>query len=149
MVVVLEKRMCVRELLQHRARVFLTCRKDVAVVIRKERRLYRRRALIRKQQTKVGERAIRQGGTVRPELPLAQTELDVVTEDPLGYAFYEIRFRSTPVAQRIIDEEIGQVSARSRSGLTSRTSDTASLRLSRAASYARYLVPRPLPVTVT
>lgn len=108
-VVVLEKRICVRELLQHRARVFLTCRKDVAVVIRKERRLYRRRALIRKQQTKVGERAIRQGGTVRPELPLAQTELDVVTEDPLGYAFYEIRFRSTPVAQRKIDEEIGQV----------------------------------------
>lgn len=90
-VVVLEKRICVRELFQHRARVFLACRKDVAVVIRKERRLYRRRALIRKQQTKVGERAIRQGGTERPELPFAQTKLDVVTEDPRGYVFYEMR----------------------------------------------------------
>lgn len=58
-VVVLEKRICIRELFQYRARAFLARRKDVTVVIRKERRLYRRRALIRKQQTKVGERAIR------------------------------------------------------------------------------------------
>ena len=90
-VVVLEKRICIRELFQYRARAFLARRKDVTVVIRKERRLYRRRALIRKQQTKVGERAIRQGGTERPEFPFAQTGLDVVTEDPRRYAFYEMR----------------------------------------------------------
>lgn len=83
-VVMLEKRICIRELFQYRTRAFLARRKDVTVVIRKECRLYRRRALIRKQQTKVGERAIRQGGTERPELPFAQTELDVVTEDPRG-----------------------------------------------------------------
>ena len=36
-------------------------------------------------------------------------EFDVVTRDLLGYAFYEAKFRSTPVTQRMIDEEIGQV----------------------------------------
>lgn len=36
-------------------------------------------------------------------------EFDVVTRDLLGYAFYEAKFRSTPVTQRMIDEEIEQV----------------------------------------
>ena len=36
-------------------------------------------------------------------------EFDVVTRDPLGYAFYEAKFRSTPVTQRMIEEEIEQV----------------------------------------
>ncbi|WP_291288672.1 ATP-binding protein [Enorma sp.] len=36
-------------------------------------------------------------------------EFDVVTKDPLGYAFYEAKFRSTPVTQRMIEEEIEQV----------------------------------------
>ena len=37
-------------------------------------------------------------------------EFDVVTRDPLGYAFYEAKLRSTPVTQRMIDEEIEQCS---------------------------------------
>ena len=38
-------------------------------------------------------------------------EFDVVTEDPQGYVFYEVKFRSTPVTQTMIDEEISQVRA--------------------------------------
>lgn len=36
-------------------------------------------------------------------------EFDVVTRDPRGYVFYEAKFRSTPVTQAMIDEEIEQV----------------------------------------
>lgn len=36
-------------------------------------------------------------------------EFDIVTEDPHGYAFYEAKFRSTPITQQMIDEEIAQV----------------------------------------
>lgn len=36
-------------------------------------------------------------------------EFDVVTKDPLGYAFYEAKFRSTPITQRMVEEEIEQV----------------------------------------
>lgn len=36
-------------------------------------------------------------------------EFDVVTRDPLGYAFYEAKFRSTPITQRMIEEEVEQV----------------------------------------
>ena len=36
-------------------------------------------------------------------------EFDIVTKDPLGYTFYEAKFRSTPVTQRMIEEEIEQV----------------------------------------
>lgn len=38
-------------------------------------------------------------------------EFDVVTEDPDGYAFYEAKFRRTPITQSMIDEEIAQVRA--------------------------------------
>lgn len=43
--------------------------------------------------------------------PVTRTngEFDVVTRDPMGYAFYEAKFRSTPITQRMIDEEIAQV----------------------------------------
>lgn len=45
--------------------------------------------------------------------PAAKTsgEFDVVTHDPAGYVFYEAKFRSTPVTQAMIDEEIEQVQA--------------------------------------
>lgn len=33
----------------------------------------------------------------------------MVTHDPHGYVFYEAKFRSTPVTQEMIDEEIEQV----------------------------------------
>lgn len=36
-------------------------------------------------------------------------EFDVVTRDPLGYAFYEAKFRSAPITQRMIKEEIERV----------------------------------------
>ena len=38
-------------------------------------------------------------------------EFDVVTQDPKGYAFYEAKFRKTPITQRMVDEEIDQVEA--------------------------------------
>ena len=38
-------------------------------------------------------------------------EFDVVTEDPEGYIFYEAKFRTTPVTQKMIDDEIEQVKA--------------------------------------
>lgn len=36
-------------------------------------------------------------------------EFDVVTEDPLGYVFYEAKFRSTPMTEQMIQEEKKQV----------------------------------------
>lgn len=36
-------------------------------------------------------------------------EFDVVTQDPRGYIFYEAKFRSEPVTQALIEEEIAQV----------------------------------------
>ena len=36
-------------------------------------------------------------------------EFDVVTKDPLGYAFYEAKFRSTPISQQMVEAEIEQV----------------------------------------
>ena len=36
-------------------------------------------------------------------------EFDVVTHDPNGYVFYEAKFRSTPLTQHMIDDEIKQV----------------------------------------
>lgn len=38
-------------------------------------------------------------------------EFDVVAHDPNGYAFYEAKFRTTPVTQKMIDQEIEQVKA--------------------------------------
>ncbi len=43
-------------------------------------------------------------------------EFDIVTKDPKGYAFYEAKFRSTPVTTKMMEEEIAQVRA---TGLTS------------------------------
>ena len=38
-------------------------------------------------------------------------EFDVVTQDPKGYVFYEVKFRKTPITQKMVDEEISQVEA--------------------------------------
>ena len=43
-------------------------------------------------------------------------EFDIVTEDKNGYAFYEVKFRKSPVSKAMIEEEIEQVN---KSGLTS------------------------------
>lgn len=50
-------------------------------------------------------------GTYSYDDPATRTngEFDVVTRDPMGYAFYEAKFRSGPVTQRMIEEEIEQV----------------------------------------
>ncbi len=50
-------------------------------------------------------------GTYWYDDPATKTngEFDIVTEDPNGYAFYEAKFRSAPITQRMIDEEIEQV----------------------------------------
>ena len=56
-------------------------------------------------------------GTYSYDNPATRTngEFDIVTKDPLGYAFYEAKFRSTPITQQMIEEEIEQVQ---RTGLT-------------------------------
>ena len=38
-------------------------------------------------------------------------EFDVVTQDPEGYAFYEAKFRKSPITQMMVDKEIAQVEA--------------------------------------
>lgn len=57
-------------------------------------------------------------------------EFDVVTEDPLGYVFYEAKFRSTPVTNQMIREEKEQVQQTGlkcyRYGFISRSGFTAS-----------------------
>lgn len=56
-------------------------------------------------------------GTYSYDDPVTRTngEFDVVTKDPLGYSFYETKFRTTPITQRMIEDEIEQVQ---RTGLT-------------------------------
>lgn len=56
-------------------------------------------------------------GTYSYDDPVTRTngEFDVVTKDPLGYSFYEAIFRTTPITQRMIEDEIEQVQ---RTGLT-------------------------------
>lgn len=56
-------------------------------------------------------------GTYSYDDPVTRTngEFDVVTKDPLGYSFYEAKFRTTPITQRMIEDEIEQVQ---RAGLT-------------------------------
>ena len=34
-----------------------------------------------------------------------------MTQDPEGYAFYEAKFRKSPITQKMVDEEIAQVEA--------------------------------------
>lgn len=56
-------------------------------------------------------------GTYSYDDPVTRTngEFGVVTKDPLGYSFYEAKFRTTPITQRMIEDEIEQVQ---RAGLT-------------------------------
>lgn len=56
-------------------------------------------------------------GTYSYDDPVTRTngEFDVVTKDPLGYSFYEAKYRTTPITQRMIEDEIEQVQ---RTGLT-------------------------------
>ena len=66
-------------------------------------------------------------------------EFDVVTSDPRGYVFYESKFRSTPITQEMIEEEVEQVISTglncyaygffSRSGFSSNVIESERLRL--------------------
>lgn len=38
-------------------------------------------------------------------------EFDIVTEDEKGYVFYEVKFRSSPLTDSVIEKEISQVKA--------------------------------------
>ena len=38
-------------------------------------------------------------------------EFDIVTEDELGFAFYEVKFRKAPVSKSMVEDEIAQVDA--------------------------------------
>ena len=63
----------------------------------------------------------------------------MVTSDPRGYVFYESKFRSTPITQEMIEEEVEQVISTglncyaygffSRSGFSSNVIESERLRL--------------------
>lgn len=38
-------------------------------------------------------------------------EFDIVTEDELGFAFYEVKFKKVPISKSMVEEEIAQVDA--------------------------------------
>lgn len=38
-------------------------------------------------------------------------EFDIVTEDEVGYVFYEVKFKKSPISKSMVDEEISQVKA--------------------------------------
>ncbi len=70
-----------------------------------------RQYLVRQNRSGNVEPAFDLIGTYSYDDPATRTngEFDVVTKDPLGYAFYEAKFRTAPVTQQMIEEEIGQV----------------------------------------
>lgn len=76
-----------------------------------------RQYLVRQNRMGNSEPPFDQIGTYSYDDPVTRTngEFDVVTKDPLGYSFYEAKFRTTPITQRMIEDEIEQVQ---RTGLT-------------------------------
>ena len=72
-----------------------------------------RQYLIRKNKAGEIEPVIENIGKYFYDNPEKRTngEFDIVTEDELGYAFYEVKFRKKPVSDEMINEEIEQVKA--------------------------------------
>ena len=72
-----------------------------------------RQYLIRKNRAGEIEPVIENVGKYYYDNPVKRTngEFDIVTEDELGYAFYEVKFRKKPVSDEMINEEIEQVKA--------------------------------------
>ena len=72
-----------------------------------------RQYLIRKNRAGEIEPVIEKIGKYYYDNPVEHTngEFDIVTEDELGYAFYEVKFRKTPVSDEMIQEEMEQVKA--------------------------------------
>ena len=69
-----------------------------------------RQDLVRLNRTGIIDPAFNRIGSYYYDDPATKTngEFDVVTEDPNGYVFYEAKFRSTPITQQMVDEEIAQ-----------------------------------------
>lgn len=72
-----------------------------------------RQYLIRKNRAGKVEPVIEKIGKYYYDNPVERTngEFDIVTEDELGYAFYEVKFRKKPVSDEMIQEEMEQVKA--------------------------------------
>lgn len=72
-----------------------------------------RQYLIRKNRAGEIEPVIEEIGKYYYDDPVEHTngEFDIVTEDELGYAFYEVKFRKIPVTDKMIEQEIKQVQA--------------------------------------
>ena len=72
-----------------------------------------RQYLIRKNKAGEIEPVIETIGKYYYDNPAERTngEFDIVTEDELGYAFYEVKFKKKPVSDEMINEEIEQVKA--------------------------------------
>ena len=72
-----------------------------------------RQYLIRKNRAGAIEPVIEKIGKYYYDNPVARTngEFDIVTEDELGYVFYEVKFKKKPISDEIINEEIAQVKA--------------------------------------
>lgn len=70
-----------------------------------------RQFLVRQNRRGVLEQPFERIGRYYYDDPQTRTngEFDIVTEDPLGYVFYEAKFKSAPVTERMIQEEIEQV----------------------------------------
>ncbi|MDY6328301.1 MAG: ATP-binding protein [Lachnospiraceae bacterium] len=72
-----------------------------------------RQYLIRKNRAGEIEPVIEKIGKYYYDNPAERSngEFDIVTEDELGYAFYEVKFRKKQVSDEMINEEIRQVKA--------------------------------------
>lgn len=72
-----------------------------------------RQYLIRRNKAGLNQPAFFRIGRYYYDLPRERRngEFDIVTEDALGYVFYEAKFRSHPMTKRQIEEEIAQVKA--------------------------------------
>lgn len=70
-----------------------------------------RQYLIRQNRAGLLDMPFDQIGRYHYDDPTTHTngEFDVVTHDPDGYVFYEAKFRSTPVTEKMIEQEIEQV----------------------------------------
>lgn len=72
-----------------------------------------RQYLIRKNKEGEIDPVIENIGKYYYDNPVERTngEFDIVTQDELGYVFYEVKFRKKPVTDDMINEEIEQVNA--------------------------------------
>lgn len=70
-----------------------------------------RQYLVRLNRTGIIDPAFNRIGSYYYDDPATKTNgaFDVVTEDPNGYVFYKAKFRSTPITQQMVDEEIARV----------------------------------------